>query len=107
MRKVKLKYQHVPPPTPFFVTSQLFYYCSRCIEPAYVVPSHTHISSICRKQYHAVKEQVSVSLESTSSVALTTEVYTSRIVQSYITVTVHFLTEDWILHSRVLVTVEC
>ena len=35
-----------------------------------------------------------------------TDIWTSRTVQSYITVTVHFLTEDWILDSRVLVTHE-
>jgi len=69
----------------------------------HIVPSRTHISSICHKQYNDVKEQVSVSLESTSSVALTTDIWTSRTVQPYITVTVHFLTENWILDSRVLV----
>ena len=76
------------------------------IEPAYVVPSRTHITSICRKKYHAIKQEVSNSLESTTSVALTTDIWTSRTVQSYITVTVNFLTEDWILDSRVLVTHE-
>ena len=76
------------------------------IEPAYVVPSRTHITSICSKKYHTIKEEVLSCLESTPSVALTTDIWTSRTVQAYITVTVHFLTEDWVLDSKVLVTRE-
>ena len=64
------------------------------IEPVYVVPSHTHITSIFCKMFHAIKEELSSSLESTPSVTLTTDIWTSRTVQVYNTVTVHFLTEN-------------
>ena len=35
------------------------------IEPVYVVPSRTHITSIFCKMFHAIKEELSSSLEST------------------------------------------
>ena len=76
------------------------------IEPAYVVPSHTHITSIICKKYHTIKEELLSSLESTLSVSLTTDIWTSRTVQAYITVTIHFITKDWVLDSKVLVTRE-
>ena len=76
------------------------------IEPVYVVPSHTHITSICCKMFHAIKEELSSSLESTPSVTLITDIWTSRTVQVYNTVTVHLLTENWMLDSKVLITCE-
>ena len=50
------------------------------IEPAYVVPSHTHITSIICKKYHTIKEELLSSLVSTLSVSLTTDIWTSRAV---------------------------
>ena len=76
------------------------------IEPVYVVPSRTHVTSICHKKFHAIKEELSSDLESTPSVTLTTDIWTSRTVQVYNTVTVHFLTENWMLDSKLLITCE-
>ena len=76
------------------------------IEPAYVVPSRTHITSIICKKYHTIKEEMLSSVESILSVSLTTDIWTSRAVQAYITVTIHFITKDWVLDSKVLVTRE-
>ena len=74
------------------------------IEPGYVVPSRTHVASICRKKYSAIKEQLLSSLQKIRSVALTSDIRTSRAVQAYLTVTV--ITDDWLISSKVLVTRE-
>ena len=76
------------------------------IEPGYVVPSRTHIASICHKKYSAIKGEVLSSLQSIQSVALTRDIWTSRTVQAYLTVTVHFITDDWLMDSKVLITRE-
>ena len=34
------------------------------IEPVYVVPSRTHITLVCHKKYHVIKQEVYNSLES-------------------------------------------
>ena len=76
------------------------------IEPGYIVPSRTHVTSICHKKYSAIKGEVLSSLQSIQSVALTCDIWTSRTVQAYLTVTVHFITDDWLMDSKVLVTRE-
>lgn len=76
------------------------------IEPGYVEPSRTHVMSICRKKYTTIKEELLSSLQSISNVALTTDIWTSRTVQSYLTVTVHFIADNWVMDSKVLVTRE-
>ena len=76
------------------------------IEPGYVVPSRIHVTTICRKKYTTIKEELLSSLQNIPSVALTTDIWTSRTVQAYLTVTVHFITDDWLMGSKVLVTRE-
>ena len=76
------------------------------IEPGYIVPSRTRVMSICQKKYTTIKEELLSSLQSISNVVLTTDIWTSRTVQSYLTVTVDFITDDWLMDSKVLVTRE-
>ena len=78
----------------------------RYIEPGYVVPSRTHVASICRKKYGAIKEELLTSLQKIQSVALMSDIWTSRAVQAYLTATIHFITDDWLKSSKVLVTRE-
>ena len=76
------------------------------IEPGYKVPSRTHITNVCHKTYEAAKEHLVATLCDVPSVALTTDIRTSRATQAYITVTVHFITDDWAMESKVLSTQE-
>ena len=46
------------------------------------------------------------SLQKIRIVALPRDIWTSRAVQAYLTVTVHFITDDWLMNSEVLVTRE-
>ena len=54
-----------------------------------------------------MKESLLEILSSTDvHVAITTDSWTSRAVQSYFTVTAHYITSDWKLESKVLQTRE-
>lgn len=73
------------------------------LEPGYVVPSRPHIMSILRQQYLSLIEKVRHSIEM-KHVAITSDIWTSTATEAYITVTAHFIDEDWNLVSRVLST---
>ena len=78
------------------------------LEPGYKVPSRSHVTSICCKKFDVMKEQLlaTVTLATVQYVAVTTDIWTSRATQAYITVTVHFLTDRWKMESKVLQTQE-
>ncbi len=73
------------------------------LEPYYKVPSHTHITKVCRDLYTEQKEKLKEDIEKCGHVALTSDIWTSSAVDGYITLTAHFIT-DWQLHTRVLTT---
>ena len=76
------------------------------VEPGYRVPSHTHIATVCRRLYNVQKERLKEEIAGCSHVALTTDIWTSSAVDSYLTVTVHFIDKLWQLCTRVLLTTE-
>ena len=76
------------------------------IEPGYQVPSHTHITKICRQIFQTTKEELRKTLEGQPHVALTTDIWTSRATQAYLTITAHFITAEWKMGSAVLQTQE-
>ena len=71
------------------------------IESGYQVPSHTHITTICR-QIFQTKEELRETLKGQTYVALTTNIWTSRATQAYVTITAHFITAEWKMASAVL-----
>ena len=75
------------------------------IEPNYRVPSRPHVRTVCQKLYASVKEKLHIALQS-RYVAFTSDLWTSQAVQAYLTVTAHFITEQWVLESYVLETRE-
>ena len=76
------------------------------VEPGYTVPSHTHITTICRHLYSELKEKLILEIASCKYVALTTDIWTSAVVQGFITLTAHYITDSWELCSKVLLTEE-
>lgn len=54
--------------------------------------------------YSEVKDILIDELKETESVALTTDSWTSRACESYVTITVHFMQSDWNMKSYVLQT---
>ncbi|CAM4588770.1 unnamed protein product [Leuciscus chuanchicus] len=56
------------------------------------------------KKLAAVKTNVAASLKSAERVALTCDSWTSRVTDSYVTITCHYIASDWTLVSHVLQT---
>ena len=76
------------------------------IEPGYQVPSHTHITTVCWQIFHTKKEELHETLKGQTYVVLTTNIWTNRATQAYLTVTAHFITAEWKMASAVLQTRE-
>ncbi|XP_034034592.1 zinc finger BED domain-containing protein 1-like [Thalassophryne amazonica] len=75
------------------------------LEPRYEIPSCTHFSEkIVPSLYEQEKLRIVTELSQAPSVALTTDRWTSRGTESYITVTAHYITENWEMRSPVLQT---
>ena len=78
---------------------------SKVIEPRYVVPSRPHFSQkVIPALYEENKSAVVHHLSNASAVALTTDGWTSRATESYLTVTAHHITSEWDMVSHVLQT---
>ena len=54
------------------------------LEPGYRVPSHTHISNVCRKVYEAEKEKLKRELQKMKFFSFTTDIWTSSAVNGYV-----------------------
>lgn len=77
----------------------------KVLEPRYDIPSHTHFSEkVVPDLYEREKKKVVDELSRASAVALTTDGWTSRGTESYVTITAHFITEGWEMRSLVLQT---
>ena len=76
------------------------------VEPGYRVPSYTHVTSVCRRKFLLLKENLLATLSQQCDVTLTTDIWTSRTIQAYLTITTHYLTEDWKMETKVLLTRE-
>ena len=75
------------------------------LEPRYKIPSRTHLTAtVIPSMYNDVKEKVIEGLSSAHLVALTTDCWTSRATQSFMTVTAHFINDDWEIKNPVLQT---
>ena len=74
--------------------------------PGYKVPSRTHVTSIGHKRCVAVKQRLLITLNTVQFLAVTTDFWTSRATQAYLTVTAHFITELWEMECKVLLTRE-
>lgn len=75
------------------------------LDPNYIIPSKTYFSqTVIPDMYEKVKAEVLESLSGSHTVALTTDGWTSRATESYVTITSCHITEDWCLKSFVLQT---
>lgn len=73
-------------------------------EPGYSVPSKTHITTLLRKKHAEGRSRLTTALSSAVGLALTTDMWTSRAMEGYLTATVHFVNKDWKMCSLVLET---
>ena len=74
-------------------------------DPRYKVPNRQHFSDILLpKMYNDAKARVKAVVSQASRCALTTDGWTSRVTQSFITITCHLLNKNWDLENYVLQT---
>lgn len=77
----------------------------RELDPRYSLPTRKHFSEkVIPQLYSEVKNKIIAELKETESVALTTDSWTSKACESYVTITVHFMQSDWNMKSDVLQT---
>ena len=76
------------------------------VEPNYNIPSRQSMVRRLENLYETVKKKVEEIISKTEKVALTTDMWTSRTTNSYITVTAHYLRDNYTIHTNVLETVE-
>lgn len=76
------------------------------LDPTYQVPSRKHVMKVLHEMRDDVTARLQAELGSAESVAVTTDHWTSHAMDSYLGVTVHFITGDWELVTRVLQVAE-
>jgi len=77
---------------------QLMEFC----EPGYVMPGRTFFTSRLEQMFVNVKNSLKKQLALASSVALTADIWTSSKNDSYLSVTSHFVDNEWTLNHRVV-----
>lgn len=77
----------------------------KTLDPKYIMPSRKHFSDIeLPRLYGECRAKVEEELRRVSYYATTTDLWTSRTTQPYMSLTIHFIKEDWTLCSRCLQT---
>jgi hypothetical protein len=71
-------------------------------EPGYNMPGRTFFTAKLEKMQAELKESLKATLALTKFVALTSDIWTSAANESYISVTVHYIDNSWVLCDRVL-----
>ncbi|XP_042070641.1 E3 SUMO-protein ligase ZBED1 [Haplochromis burtoni] len=77
----------------------------RVLEPRYSIPSRTHFTDIAVPAlYKETKAKLETAVSAAPAVALTSDGWTSRATQSYLTVTAHYIDPEWQMKNCVLQT---
>ena len=72
-------------------------------EPGFRIPSTTHVMSLLKKKHEEGKIRLK-RLLADADVSLTTDTWTSKATESYVTTTCHFIDKQWCMRSFVLET---
>ena len=76
-----------------------------CLEPGYTIPSKAFVMNSLKQQYSVMKQRLQESL-SIRNLAITTGIWTSRATEAYMTITAHYISDEWKIQSSVLCTSE-
>jgi len=72
------------------------------VSPNYEIPSRFTIKRRIQGLYQTEKHKVATEIQSIDSIALTTDSWTSKSMESYISVTAHGITMDWNLVNYIV-----
>lgn len=78
-----------------FATSTGFRHFMDVVEPSYKTPSNAKLKNRIKLLHDHLKQKVASQIDSATAVALTSDCWTSRAQDSYITVTAHTLDSEW------------
>ncbi|KAH6935576.1 hypothetical protein HPB50_006836 [Hyalomma asiaticum] len=87
-----------------FATSTGFKHFMDVVEPSYKTPSYVKLKNRVKLLHDQLKEKVELHMDSATAVALTSDLWTSRAQDSYITVTAHTLDSEWKSQAFTLAT---
>ena len=88
------------------VEDEGFKYLLKNLEPRYTLPSRSTVSrTLLPKMNGELRKKLKGELDAVDYIAITTDCWTSRATDSYITATAHFIDSEWNLRSVVLETV--
>ncbi len=75
------------------------------LEPRYQLPSRPHFSqNVLPHLYSEVRAKLVKDMSNAKFIALTTDGWTSRVTQSFMTITAHYITDNWVIKNPVLQT---
>ena len=74
------------------------------LEPGYVLPGRTFFTSYLEKRHDDLMSKLGDQLSNIEHASLTTDIWTSIRMEAYMSVTIHFVTDDWKLERYVLAT---
>ncbi|RXN19656.1 zinc finger BED domain-containing 1-like protein [Labeo rohita] len=82
-----------------------FRFMINTLDPRYVIPTRSYMTDkAVPRIYDKVKDDVKSALSSAPQVALTCDGWTSRATEAFVTITCHYVDEEWELMSHVLQT---
>ena len=89
----------------YTVTIEGFKKMIRSLDKRYVIPPRTYFSQVATPDlYEKCRAKVETELSKVQYYAVTTDLWSSRTTEPYISLTVHFIDEDFELKSRCLQT---
>lgn len=77
------------------VEGQGFKELMRALEPGYTVPKRETVMHAVDAKYTSTRAEIYKLIQKCKAVSLTTDIWTSLQMEAYLTVTAHFITEDW------------
>ena len=86
------------------VSGEGFKQLVKFLEPGYRVPKQDTVMHSITSKYNTIKDLVLRKIKSCTAVSFTTDMWTYNQMEGYMTVTAHFISEDWRLHSFMLET---
>lgn len=82
-----------------------FIHLLKVFDPRYVLPSRKYFSDVALPQlYNSTRQRIATELDGVSFYSATTDLWSSRVMQPYLSLTVHFINDDWTLRSVCLQT---
>lgn len=82
-----------------------FIHLLKVLDPRYVLPSRKYFSDVALPQlYNSTHQRIAAELDGVSFYSATTDLWSSRVMQPYLSLTLHFINDDWTLRSVCLQT---